>query len=248
MAILEQLGLTQDHYDRIDQMKKDPASFGITSQYDYAKKSGKDLVSRSDPGLGVVSALGQTVASPVYDYGQALKEFSKKGYEGEFSFTPQGVVDFAKNVGSVGKEFLDQKPITMAAGRFMGGLEALGERYGILDPYADIRGQTAGLGIFGPISKGFQSIFGPKMGKIMFTNYVKTPAINKSMEAATKARKELQEKIARAAALKAAQEEINRMGYTDYGSGGASAATQASYQDETGNYAGASTQDHDTPD
>tara|TARA_Y100001937_G_C6995518_1_gene274029 strand:+ start:41 stop:718 length:678 start_codon:yes stop_codon:yes gene_type:complete len=119
--------------------------------------------------------------------------------------------------------------------------------YGV-GSFKDIEGQTAGLGIFGPISKGFQSIFGPKMGKIMFTNYVKTPAINRSMEAATKARKEIQEKIARAAALKAAQEEINRMGYQDYGSGGASAATQASYQDETGNYAGASTQDHDTPD
>ena len=30
----------------------------------------------------------------------------------------------------------------------------------------------------------------------MFTNYVKTPAFNKSMEIAAKARKELQEKIA----------------------------------------------------
>ena len=221
-SILESLGLTQDHYDRIAEMKADPASFGITSQYDYAKQSGKDLVSRSAPGLGVVSALGQTAASPFYDAYQAYKDPDRT--------------------------FLGEKPFTMAAGRFMGGLEALGERYGIIDPYADIRGQTAGLGIFGPISKGFQSIFGPKMGKIMFTNYVKTPAINKSMEAAAKARKEIQERLARAAALKAAQEEINRMGYTDYGSGGASAATQASYQDETGNYAGASTQDHDTPD
>ena len=209
MAILEKLGLTQDHYDRIADMKADPASFGITSQYDYAKQSGKDLVSRSAPGLGIVSALGQAAASPFYDAYQAFKDPDRT--------------------------FLGEKPFTMAAGRLMGGLEALGERSGIIDPYADIRGQTAGLGVFGPISKGFQSIFGPKMGKIMFTNYVKTPAINKSMEVATKARKELQEKIARAAALKRAQEEINRMGYTDFGSGAAT-TIDTSRIDDAGNY------------
>ena len=82
--------------------------------------------------------------------------------------------------------------------------------YGI-GSFKDIEGQTAGLGIFGPISKGFQSIFGPKMGKIMFRNYVKTPAFNKSVEVATKARKELQEKIARQARLqKQIQESIDR--------------------------------------
>jgi hypothetical protein len=54
--------------------------------------------------------------------------------------------------------------------------------------------------------------------------------------------KELQRQLAKA------QKEIAAKGYQDYGSGGADQATQDSYQDSTGNYAGASTQDHDTPD
>lgn len=53
-----------------------------------------------------------------------------------------------------------------------------------------------------------------------------------------------QEEKALAEALAKAQEEINRMGYQDYGSGGASAATQASYEGADGSYAGASTQDY----
>ena len=95
------------------------------------------------------------------------------------------------------------------------------------DEFADIRGQTAGIGLFGPISKGIQSIFGPKLGAAIFENYVRRPSINKGMDAIKKAndiayakRMELEEKMRQAAALKAAQEEIRRMGYQDYGSGG----------------------------
>jgi len=119
------------------------------------------------------------------------------------------------------------------------------------DEFADIRGQTAGLGLFGPISKGIQSIFGPKIGAAIFENYVRRPSINKGMDAIKKAndiayakRLELEEKLATRAALARAQEEINRMGYQDYGSGGASAETMASYEGPDGSYAGASTQDY----
>ena len=50
------------------------------------------------------------------------------------------------------------------------------------------------------------------------------------------------------AQLAAAARESARMGYQDYGSGAASQSTQDSYQGSDGNYAGASTQDYDTPD
>jgi len=50
------------------------------------------------------------------------------------------------------------------------------------------------------------------------------------------------------AQLAAAARESARMGYQDYGSGAASQSTQDSYQGADGNYAGASTQDYDTPD
>lgn len=105
----------------------------------------------------------------------------------------------------------------------IGGLGGIEEE----DEFADIRGQTAGIGLFGPISKGIQSIFGPKLGAAIFENYVRRPSINKGMDAIKKAndiayakRMELEEKMRQAAALKAAQEEIRRMGYQDYGSGG----------------------------
>ena len=45
-------------------------------------------------------------------------------------------------------------------------------------------------------------------------------------------------------ALKRAEREIQRQGYTDYGSGAASQATQKSYEGPDGSYAGASTQDY----
>ena len=119
------------------------------------------------------------------------------------------------------------------------------------DEFADIQGQTAGIGLFGAVSKGIQSIFGPKLGAAIFENYVRRPSINKGMDAIKKAndiayakRLELEEKLATRAALARAQEEINRMGYQDYGSGGASAETMASYEGPDGSYAGASTQDY----
>ena len=119
------------------------------------------------------------------------------------------------------------------------------------DEFADIQGQTAGIGLFGAVSKGIQSIFGPKLGAAIFENYVRRPSINKGIETIKKAndiayakRMELEEKMRQAAALKAAQKEIERMGYTDYGSGPASVETMASYEGPDGSYAGASTQDY----
>ena len=44
--------------------------------------------------------------------------------------------------------------------------------------------------------------------------------------------------------LKRAQKEIEAKGYQDYGQGGADQATQDSYNDSQGNYAGASTEDY----
>ncbi len=117
------------------------------------------------------------------------------------------------------------------------------------DEFADIRGQTAGLGLFGPISKAIQGVFGPKIGAALFENYVRRPSINKGMDAIKKAndiayakRMELEEKLATRAALARAQEEINRMGYQDYGSGG---GLDPSLNDPvTGEYTGASKQDY----
>ena len=134
--IFEDLGLTQQHFENIDAMKKDPSAYGIGNQMDYAIESGRDLVSQSkNP---ITSTIGQTIASPVYDYGQALQKYSDKGYRGEWGLTPQGIMDFAKNVGYVGQEFLDQQPITMMTGRGIGGLKELfgyndDDETGILD-------------------------------------------------------------------------------------------------------------------
>jgi hypothetical protein len=58
------------------------------------------------------------------------------------------------------------------------------------------------------------------------------------------AEQEKKQKDQLAAQLAAAQKEIERMGYQDYGSGGASAAEMASYEGPDGSYAGASTQDY----
>jgi hypothetical protein len=60
--------------------------------------------------------------------------------------------------------------------------------------------------------------------------------------------KQIAEQKALDAALARARAESARMGYQDYGSGAASQSTQDSYQGADGNYAGASTQDYDTPD
>ena len=134
-SVFEDLGLTQQHFENIDAMKKDPSAFGIGNQMDYAIESGRDLVSQSkNP---ITSTIGQTIASPVYDYGQALQKYSDKGYRGEWGLTPQGIMDFAKNVGYVGQVFLDQQPITMMTGRGIGGLKEL---FGYND--ADEKGTT----------------------------------------------------------------------------------------------------------
>ena len=111
------------------------------------------------------------------------------------------------------------------------GVDLLSSGPGLLDgeedEFADIQGQTAGFGLFGAASKALQGLFGSKVGSAIFENYVRRPAINKSMEGIKKAnqiayqkRLELEEKIRQASALKAAQKEIERMGYTEYGSGG----------------------------
>jgi hypothetical protein len=71
---------------------------------------------------------------------------------------------------------------------------------------------------------------------------------NRFIQDVAKKEAERQEKERQAArdarALARAQEEINRMGYQDYGSGGASAAEMASYEAPDGSYAGASIEDY----
>jgi len=121
------LGLTQKHFDTIAAMKSDPKKFGIDKQIDYAKLSGKDLVKGANPLAQPFVALGQGLASPIYDYYQALQKYSDKGYQGDFELSKKGIVDFGKNLLRVGEEFAAQKPIQMAAGRTLGGLEAIQE-------------------------------------------------------------------------------------------------------------------------
>jgi len=122
-----QLGLTQQHFDNIAAMKSDPKKFGIDKQIDYAKLSGKDLVKGANPVLQPFVALGQGLASPIYDYYQALQKYSDKGYQGDFELSKKGILDFGKNLLRVGEEFAAQKPVQMAAGRTLGGLEAIQE-------------------------------------------------------------------------------------------------------------------------
>ena len=122
--LLESLGLTPQHFQNIAEMQKDSASYGGT-QAGYAIKSAEDLVSQSKNPLATY--MGQTFGSPIYDFSQALGKYSDKGYQGEFGLSKQGAVDFGKNLLSVGKEFLDQKPIAMMAGRTLGGIKGLGD-------------------------------------------------------------------------------------------------------------------------
>ena len=144
-TLLESLGLTPQHYQNIAEMQKDPASYGGT-QAGYAIKSAKDLVSQSKNPLATY--MGQTFGSPIYDFSQALGKYSDKGYQGEFSLTPRGAVDFGKNLLSVGKEFLDQKPIAMMAGRTLGGIKGLGDwAYENLEPATQF-GDWTGGGIY----------------------------------------------------------------------------------------------------
>ena len=102
MSILDPLGFTQEHIDRVNQMKADPSSFGIGSQFDYAKESGKDLVSRAKPGLDVVSLVGQTLASPFYDTYQGIKE-STKGFDSTPTISDYGEIPVGPTASQVGK-------------------------------------------------------------------------------------------------------------------------------------------------
>ena len=125
-GFLESLGFTPGHTAAIDAMDKNFTG----SQFDYSAAATKDMVNRaSNPLTAALSAIGNVVGRPGYDAVDAAKEYSKKGYQGEFSFSPQGAVDFGKNLGMLGKEFLDQKPGTMMAGALTGGLQALSDRF-----------------------------------------------------------------------------------------------------------------------
>ena len=127
MKILEPLGYTPEHLSAVDAMDKNFTG----SQFDYATASTKDMVDRaSNPLTSVVSAVGNVAGRPIYDFYVAAKEYGKKGYQGEFGFTPTGIVDFGKNMLSLGGEFLDQKPGIMAAGALKGGIESLGTQLG----------------------------------------------------------------------------------------------------------------------
>ena len=45
-GIMNTLGFTPEHLTRTQAMKDNPSDFNITSQFDYARKSGKDLAER----------------------------------------------------------------------------------------------------------------------------------------------------------------------------------------------------------
>ena len=127
MKILEPLGYTPEHLSAVDAMDKNFTG----SQFDYATASTKDMVDRaSNPLTSVVSAIGNVVGRPAYDFVDAAQKYSDKGYQGEFGFTPTGIVDFGKNMLSLGGEFLDQKPGIMMAGALKGGIESLGTQLG----------------------------------------------------------------------------------------------------------------------
>jgi len=51
-------------------------------------------------------------------------------YQGEFDFTPQGAIDFGKNMLSLGGQFVGQRPGTMMAGALKGGIQSLGTKLG----------------------------------------------------------------------------------------------------------------------
>ena len=164
----QHLGYTPEHVAAIDEMDKNFSG----SQFDYSAAATKDMVDRaSNPLTAITSAAVNVGARPFYDIADAIGEYSKKGYQGEFSFTPQGAKDFTKNVLSLGKEFVDQKPGVMMAGALKGGIQSLGTQLGESiynkfnpektsidptgknlfteyyedNPYAGIEGQTAFL-------------------------------------------------------------------------------------------------------
>jgi hypothetical protein len=128
MSILAPFGLTQEHFDKINEMKTNPNSFGFQNQFDYAKASGKDLVDRSAPGFGIASMLGQVAASPFYDTYQGIQK-AKEPYEKDFTqysgITDYGEIPVGPSLSEVAKGISDQKIGTMMGGRFIGGLESL---------------------------------------------------------------------------------------------------------------------------
>jgi hypothetical protein len=211
-TLLESLGFTPEHSAAIDKMDKNFSG----SQFDYAAASTKDMVDRaSNPVTAVISAAGNVIGRPFYDFVDAAKEYSKTidekgnpipggGYQGEFSFTPQGAIDFTKNVFSLGKEFIDQKPATMMAGALKGGIQSLGTQLGESiydafnpqeisidptsknlftqyyedDPYAGIKNQTALLDPFTVIG-GLTKVAKGANAKTLVTNYFKQKAKEK---------------------------------------------------------------------
>jgi len=126
-SVLESLGFTPEHSAAVDAMDKNFTG----SQFDYAAASTKDMVDRaSNPLTAVASAVGNVVGRPAYDFVDAAQKYSDKGYQGEFSLSPQGAKDFFGNLGLLGKEFLDQKPGVMMAGALKGGIQSLGTKLG----------------------------------------------------------------------------------------------------------------------
>ena len=124
---LSVLGFTPEHNAAVFDMDKNFTG----SQFDYAAASTKDMVDRASSPLGsVASAIGNVAGRPAYDFVDAAKEYGKKGYQGEFGLSTQGAIDFGKNLGAFGKEFLDQKPGTMMAGALKGGIQSLGTTLG----------------------------------------------------------------------------------------------------------------------
>ena len=96
-----------------------------------------------------------------------------------------------------------------------------------------------GTGIKGGLAKAYQDL------RSLPTPFnIASKAIGNISDFFKQKAEEKAQKEALAKQLDIAQEEINRMGYQDYGSGAASQATQASYEGPDGSYAGASTQDY----
>ena len=127
MKLFEALGYTPAHMSAVDAMDKNFTG----SQFDYAAASTKDMVDRaSNPFTSVVSAIGNVAGRPAYDFVDAAKEYGKTGYQGEFGLTPQGLIDFGKNLGAFGGEFLNQQPHIMMGGALKGGIESLGTQLG----------------------------------------------------------------------------------------------------------------------
>jgi len=130
----------------------------------------------------------------------------------------------------------------------------------VLGNYAERVGQEYGkLGdlLGGKMSEKYGVEFDPETGMFVGANAAYANKMNKMNLAKYNfykqqtLRRDLDRKTAEAnkekelkAALARAQQEIAAKGYQDYGSGGASAETQASYEGDDGSYAGASTQDY----